>query len=158
MIWTKFAGCCINSVVRSGGRRIVQHNINVHRHHSNWLPLPSSYLVSTSKLKPSPRHHRHLGTLAIDYDAAGNDSQPTIVHAAASSGAVTTNDAIAIRPISSFVPSWMSSWIWLIKRTFQPSIIRKKRKMGFLVRQRTVGGRRVLNRRKTKGRARLAGA
>jgi large subunit ribosomal protein L34 len=47
--------------------------------------------------------------------------------------------------------------IWLIKRTFQPSIIRKKRKMGFLVRQRTVGGRRTLNRRAAKGRARLGG-
>lgn len=47
--------------------------------------------------------------------------------------------------------------IWLIKRTFQPSIIRKKRKTGFLVRQRTVGGRRVLKRRKAKGRWRLGG-
>lgn len=47
--------------------------------------------------------------------------------------------------------------IWLIKRTFQPSIIRKKRKMGFLVRQRTVGGRRTLARRRLKGRARLGG-
>lgn len=47
--------------------------------------------------------------------------------------------------------------IWLIKRTFQPSIIRKKRKMGFLVRQRTVGGRRTLARRRAKGRARLGG-
>jgi large subunit ribosomal protein L34 len=47
--------------------------------------------------------------------------------------------------------------VWLIKRTFQPSIIRKKRKMGFLVRQRTVGGRRTLARRKAKGRYRLGG-
>jgi large subunit ribosomal protein L34 len=48
-------------------------------------------------------------------------------------------------------------FVWHIKRTFQPSIIRKKRKMGFLVRQRTVGGRRILNRRRAKGRARLGG-
>jgi large subunit ribosomal protein L34 len=47
--------------------------------------------------------------------------------------------------------------VWLIKRTFQPSIIRKKRKTGFLVRQRTVGGRRTLNRRAHKGRWRLGG-
>ena len=47
--------------------------------------------------------------------------------------------------------------IWLVKRTFQPSIVRKKRKMGFLVRQRTVGGRRVLKRRQAKGRMRLGG-
>ena len=45
--------------------------------------------------------------------------------------------------------------ILLIKRTFQPSILRKKRKHGFLKRHKSVGGRRVLNRRKHKGRARL---
>ena len=160
MIWTKFAGCGNATIIRTGGRRIVQHNINGQYHRSNWLSLPSSSLVSNYNPNPAPEQHRPLGTLAIDYDTAlGNHhSQPTTVHTAASSKAETTNDAIAIRPIGSFLPSWMSSWIWLIKRTFQPSIIRKKRKMGFLVRQRTVGGRRVLNRRKAKGRARLAGA
>ena len=45
--------------------------------------------------------------------------------------------------------------IWLIKRTFQPSIVRRKRKGGFLVRQRTVGGRRTLRRRRLKSRWRL---
>jgi large subunit ribosomal protein L34 len=48
-------------------------------------------------------------------------------------------------------------FVWHVKRTFQPSVIRKKRKMGFLVRQRTVGGRRILDRRRAKGRARLGG-
>jgi large subunit ribosomal protein L34 len=47
--------------------------------------------------------------------------------------------------------------IWFGKRTFQPSIVRKKRQTGFLVRQRTVGGRRVLQRRQAKGRLRLGG-
>lgn len=47
--------------------------------------------------------------------------------------------------------------LWMVKRTFQPSVIRKKRKTGFLVRQRTVGGRRILNRRRAKGRWRLGG-
>lgn len=46
---------------------------------------------------------------------------------------------------------------WLIKRTFQPSIIRKRRKTGFLKRQKSVGGRKMLKRRMLKGRARLAG-
>ena len=47
--------------------------------------------------------------------------------------------------------------ILLIKRTFQPSILRKRRKHGFLQRQKSVGGRRVLKRRLQKGRARLGG-
>ena len=45
----------------------------------------------------------------------------------------------------------------MIKRTYQPSIIRKRRKQGFLERQKTVGGQRVLKRRRQKGRARLGG-
>jgi large subunit ribosomal protein L34 len=50
------------------------------------------------------------------------------------------------------------SWsTWLIKRTFQPSIIRKRRKGGLLTRNKSVGGRKILQRRKKKGRARLAG-
>ena len=46
---------------------------------------------------------------------------------------------------------------WLIKRTFQPSIIRKRRKHGFRRRKESVGGRNVLARRKAKGRIRLGG-
>jgi large subunit ribosomal protein L34 len=46
---------------------------------------------------------------------------------------------------------------WLIKRTFQPSILRKRRKTGLLRRQSTVGGRNILSRRRHKKRARLAG-
>lgn len=39
-----------------------------------------------------------------------------------------------------------------IKREYQPSVIRKKRKHGFLSRLKSVGGRRVINRRRSKGR------
>ena len=38
------------------------------------------------------------------------------------------------------------------KRTFQPSIVRKKRRHGFLRRMATTAGRRVLTRRLVKGR------
>src|SRR5210317_1420178 len=51
-----------------------------------------------------------------------------------------------------------SLWTWLIKRTFQPSIIRKKRKCGYLKRSKSVGGRKILRRRREKGRSRLFGA
>ena len=47
---------------------------------------------------------------------------------------------------------------WLIKRTFQPSLVRKRRKHGFMRRKESVGGRRVLARRKAKGRMRLGGS
>lgn len=45
--------------------------------------------------------------------------------------------------------------LWLIKRTFQPSLIRRKRKHGFLARTADKDGIRVLNRRRAKGRRKL---
>lgn len=43
-----------------------------------------------------------------------------------------------------------------MKRTFQPNSRKRKRTHGFLVRMRSVGGRRVLNARRNKGRHRIA--
>jgi large subunit ribosomal protein L34 len=43
-----------------------------------------------------------------------------------------------------------------MKRTFQPSVVRRKRTHGFRARMKSVGGRKVLRARRGKGRTRLA--
>jgi large subunit ribosomal protein L34 len=82
---------------------------------------------------------------------------PRTPHADEDHTNATTTVATTTMTMTNIGSLLWQEFVWHVKRTFQPSVIRKKRKMGFLVRQRTVGGRRILDRRRAKGRARLGG-
>lgn len=65
---------------------------------------------------------------------------------------------IKISSVSSTIvetQGYINESIWNIKRTFQPSLIRRKRKHGFLARKMTKDGRKILQRRNAKGRKAL---
>lgn len=82
----------------------------------------------------------------------------TVAITAYSYGAATPSNTPIMQGIMDSFQSLHDVSTWLIKRTFQPSLVRKRRKHGFLRRTESVGGRRVLKRRRAKGRMRLGGS
>lgn len=69
-------------------------------------------------------------------------------------GAIVDGVSIIVRGASSIVQDILSG-LMNIKRTFQPSILKRKRTHGFLARVRSRTGRKILNARRAKGRKEL---
>ena len=98
--------------------------------------------------------------------AANHALKPREFHAAAIPHPGFTGEwhrCLAFTPVTSEVgqgaatlPPYFTSFIDFIKRTFQPSVLRRKRKHGFLKRVKSANGQKILKRRLLKGRRKMS--
>lgn len=143
----------------------------------SWLalsrqPLSLARSLCTATLEEPAWRHSMPPALSRLWEAV--PSSLLLVPRASLSQSVALPVAASESP-STVAAAWLESWgqrvagwqndmaalgvsfgLWLIKRTYQPSRIRRNRKFGFLNRLTSKDGRHTINRRRTKGRHKIS--
>jgi large subunit ribosomal protein L34 len=117
--------------------------INPMRHYCLSIDTTFHQLIPVS----SSMHSNFQGLLNSILGVSRNDVLNSQVSSADASSSTSAS--------SNVLSDLIDAGIMYIKRTFQPSLLRRKRKHGFLARVRTKDGRRVLTRRRLKKRTKL---
>ena len=156
---TSFLGKCLRTVTQP--QLVLGRNLSVYTHPQD---LSRCMGCASSKVLGIPNTVDLSGTLNTSLVSPMTIMKRTLVkHSLISSSASSIlmglGDALGIESVifgDTLDAGEIDSGIFFQKRTFQPSLLVRKRRHGFLARLRHKDGRKILNRRRLKGRKRLA--